>query len=173
MHSDVLFVSGNVINHPVLTSVHAQMRAIYNLTSLAAINGEDPYCLWDSSHCGIVQHESFFKRFHENSLEAYMFTYWDFNWRNEYPRWSINFILFQGKDVATVQPGDDEHQISIEIPKREKKHSIAVGKALVAHFAYMPQRRRGLTAANKSYIIDMYANISQGVCRASTKTVLL
>lgn len=163
MYSDVAFISANIINHPILTSVHAQMRAIHNFTALGNRKGEDPYCAWDSVYCGVVQHESFFKRFNENSLEFYMFSHWDFNWKNNYPRWSINLILFQGKDVANIRHGDDEMQISIQIPNSQRKHSIAVGRALVAHFAYWPQRN-SLTGTTETYLLQMYANIAQKVC---------
>lgn len=168
MYSDVAFVSANIINHPVLASVHAQMRAISNISALANISGEDPYCGWNSSHCGAVQHESFIKRLNENSLKFYIFSHWDFNWKDQYPRWSINLILFQGKDVVNVQPGDDENQISIDFPKQQKKHSIAVGAALAVHFAYTPQRRNGLTGTREAYFISQYANISQRVCHCVT-----
>ncbi|CAF4023264.1 unnamed protein product [Rotaria sordida] len=97
-----------------------------------------------------------------------MFSHWDFNWQEQYPRWSINFILFQGKDVATVKPGDDEHQISIVIPYVQKKHSIAVGKALASHFAYIPQRKNGLSGSKEAYLIKMYADISKRMCYCAT-----
>lgn len=167
MYSDVIFVSANIINHPILASVHAQMRAIHNISALANISGENPNCHWESAHCGTVQHESFIKRWYENSLEYYIFTVWDFDWNGQYPRWSINLFLFQGKDVTTVQPGDDEQQISVEIPKREKKRCIAVGGALAVHFAYGPQRHNGLNSARETHLLEKYTNVSKRVCHCA------
>jgi len=166
---DVLFVSANVINHPVLASVHGQMRAFYNISRLANISGEDPNCAWNSANCGSIQHESFLKHIHDKSLHYYIFNQWDFNWKNQYPRWSINLILFQGKDVRDVTPGDDEHQISIVIPSKQKRHSIAVGAAVAVHFAYIPQRNSGMVGAREAYFVGRYANLSRTFCVSSTK----
>lgn len=162
---EILFVSANIINHPVLSPVHAQMRAIHNISMLANISNEDPYCAWKSINCLSLQHSSFIKHVKDETLDAYMFPHWDFNWKDAYPRWSINLILFQGQDVISVGPGDDEHQISIVIPKRRKKHSVAVGAALAVHFAYIPQRRNGMSGALETYFVEKYANISRAFCR--------
>lgn len=167
MYTDVAFISANVINHPVLASVHAQMRAIYNISVLASVKDEDPHCVWNSSLCGIIQHESFIRRLNENSLEFYIFSHWDFNWKDEYPRWSINLILFEGKDVSSVGPGDDENQISVDIPKAKKKHSVAVGAALAVHFAYTPQRNKSLSGETEAYFIAKYGAIAKKISQCS------
>lgn len=161
---EIMFVSANIINHPVLASVHMQMRAIYNISMLAKISKEDPHCSWKSVHCLNLQHGSFIKHVSEKSLDSYIFSYWDFNWKDIYRRWSINLILFQGKDVFSVRPGDDEHQISIVIPQKYKRHSVAVGAALAVHFAYKPQRRNGMSGALETFFVEKYANISRTMC---------
>lgn len=94
-----------------------------------------------------------------------MFPVWDNN-AFGYPRWSINFILFRGDEVRGVGPGDDEHQISIEIPKKYRKHSLVVGKALVVHFGYIPQRRDGL---KDGQLLPKYRRIAQKVCKDTVR----
>ena len=76
------------------------------------------------------------------------------------------FILFEGDEVREVGPGDDEHQISLEILKKHKKHSLVTGKVLVAHFGYIPQRRNGLQDGN---FIPKYRQIARKVCKDTTR----
>jgi hypothetical protein len=166
-YSDVLFVSANVINHPVLGQVHAQMRAIHNLSNFENFQDTPHACHWESSRCGVLQHESFLKRYKDGSLCAYIFPLWDFHYTDtveNYNRWSINLILFRGKDVAGVDLSNDELQISHLIPMREKKHCVAVGEALAVHFAYGPQRANGLRDKTESILLEKYQRLANDSC---------
>eukprot|EP01041_Mallomonas_annulata_P008682 gene8682-17928_t len=61
---------------------------------------------------------------------------------NRYYRWSINFFLFDPKDLAKHRISNcrnDELWLSMFVPHDARKHSAAVGTALVSHFAYTPQ----------------------------------
>ena len=160
---DALFISANVVNHPVIGGLHLQLMALINTTQTLpkAVETGIPICDWQKSECAHLHHRSFLERIEENSLDAYMFPLWDNN-AFGYSRWSINFILFKGDEVREVGPGDDEHQISIEIPRKHRKHSLVVGKALVVHFGYIPQRRDGLKDDN---FLPRYRQIAQKVCQ--------
>ena len=165
----VLFVSANVINHPILGQVHAQMRAIHNLTGFENFKGVPHACHWESSKCRLLQHESFLKRYKDGSLSAYMFSVWDFHYvvsTESYNRWSINLILFRGKDIADVDLSNDELKISHVIPMREKKHCVAVGQALAVHFAYRPQRANGLREKTEDILLEKYQWLANASCHS-------
>jgi hypothetical protein len=167
-HSDAIFITANIINHPNLGRVHSHFRALINTTNalpLAADSGL-PICDWTKLECANLYHRSFLIRNEEKTLDAYMFPIWDYN-AFDYSRWSINFILFKGNEVQDVEPGDDEHQISIVIPKKYKKHSLAVGRALVVHYGYKPQRRNGLK--DNSFIPE-YRRLAEKVCKSKALT---
>lgn len=162
---DAIFISANVINHPNSGQMHLSLRALINTTNSLPIDSKTglPICNWRHADCANVHHRSFLHHHQKKTLDAYVFPTWDLN-AFGYHRWSINFFLFKGNEVQDVGPGDDEQQISVEIPKNQKKHSLVVGTALVAHFGYKPQRRSGL---NDSAFLPDYQRIAEGVC-AST-----
>jgi hypothetical protein len=155
LKNDLLILSANVVNHPILAYVHSKLGAILPFTEL------NNYTLAKSDNLTIIKdiisekrknsymknlqfvriiHESFFDHFKNDNLKVYDFGLWDFH-SSEYTRWSINFILFKGNYVKNVNSiaMSDEHVISIEIPKLHNKHAYALGSALVSHFSYMKQ----------------------------------
>ncbi|CAF1522657.1 unnamed protein product [Adineta ricciae] len=90
-----------------------------------------------------------------------------------YTGWSINFILFQGKDVMGLDMGDDELQISRRIPTLQKKHSIAVGSALTVHFAYGSQRSKGLVGRTEYYLLDKYGEVAKNACSLKVSNTVI
>jgi hypothetical protein len=161
-NSDAIFTTANVINHPDFSRLHFHLRALVNITNALPIATETglPICDWTKSECANVHHRSFLKHHEAKTLDAYVFPLWDYN-AFKYSRWSINFFLFKGNEVRDVEPGDDEYQISIVIPKKYKKHTLVVGAALVVHFGYRPQRRSGLK--DDDFVPD-YRKLAQKVC---------
>jgi hypothetical protein len=61
-------------------------------------------------------------------------------------------------DVNDCRAIDDEHYLTNVFPERMKRHCVATGDALVAHFAYYPQRE--WLEAN-SAVLSRYAELSQ------------
>lgn len=174
-NSDAIFITANVINHPNFAKLHLHLRAVLNITNSLPIAAETglPICNWTDSKCANVFHRSFLKHQEEKTLDAYVFPLWDYNALG-YNRWSINFFLFKGNDVQDVGPGDDEHQISIVIPKKLKKHTLVVGTALVVHFGYRSQRHSGL---KDNDFVPAYLKLAQKICnntlRAKRKRMMM
>jgi hypothetical protein len=168
LKNDLLILSANVVNHPVLTYAHSELGAILSFTEIKnytfikmenvtenektiALAKREAY----AKHpiIGAMAHESFFVHYKNNNLKVYDFGLWDFHSLN-YTRWSINFILFKGNYVKNLSsvPGSDEHSISIEIPKEHKKHAYALGSSLVSHFSYNNQHEY----LSKTNILNKY-----------------
>ena len=176
----LLFLSANVINHPLLSSVHARLRAILPFyekkpyqwvkykngmeldgTEAGSIQYEVMSKWWKSPKCAAIVHESFLYHFKNNNLQVYDFNKWDFHSIN-YDRWSINFVLMRGKYVNKLKDWfpkiiDDEEIISVEIPKYFKKHSYAIGSAIVVHFSYFTQHEY----LSNTNLIQKYDQISR------------
>lgn len=72
--------------------------------------------LW---HIGAQQHYSLLRRLEENSLEAYRFSTWDYN----YMRLGIQFMAILGDEVIKVAPmqQDDENYLSEVITKSQRR----------------------------------------------------
>ena len=160
--NDLLFLSANVVNHPLLSHVHARMMTmspyylVNNFTYVKADNVTDldtteckygeynSFGMWlKNGKCTGIVHENFLDHALRNNLKVYEFNKWDFH-QMGYERWSINFVLMRGKYVNkmnTMFPDayDDEFTISVLIPKMFGKHSYALGSAIVVHFSYITQ----------------------------------
>lgn len=157
-------VSANVINHPVLSHVHASLGALqtykqqgreFVLGNSSFLEGSpfmsmdsNPHgdCALESMECAAISHYNFLANIDkEGGLDKYNFGTWDFNAFNGYPRWSINTFIFKGSDLNKEEIlADDEKSIAVLLPEIKKVHSGAVGKAIVVHLSYKPQRVDGL-----------------------------
>jgi hypothetical protein len=161
--NNLIVLSANVINHPLLSHVHARMMApipfYENKDNRTWTKDEDSNTLdrsecgfgdygpfsrwWSNGKCAAIVHESFFVNARNNKLSNYNFLKWDFH-QVGYERWSINFILFKGKYVNQLKrlfpnTENDETAISCDIPKKYDRHSYSLGSALVVHFSYVSQ----------------------------------
>ena len=108
----------------------------------------DPHskCALGSMQCAAISHYNFLANIDkEGGLDKYDFGSWDFDAFDGYPRWSINTIIFKGGDLnkEEILP-DDEKSIAVLLPEVKQVHSGAVGKAIVVHLSYKPQRDDGL-----------------------------
>ena len=160
-----MFISANIINHPNFGVLHLHLRALINVNDTLPTVPETglPDYKWEKSEYAKLHHRSFLQHHKNKTLNSYVFPIWDYN-ALAYNRWSINFFLFKGDEVGDVGPGDDEHQISIVIPKKYKRHSLVVGTALVVHFGYIPQRNSGL---KDSDFIPEYRDLAQEICNST------
>jgi len=103
-------------------------------------------CALGSMECAAISHYNFLANIDkEGGLDKYDFGTWDFNAFDGYPRWSINTFIFKGSDLNKEEIlADDEKSIAVLLPEIKKVHSGAVGKAIVVHLSYKPQRVDGL-----------------------------
>ena len=159
---NLLFLSANVVNHPLLSYVHARMMAILPYDHISEFKwakstnesdldstecrhgGYDPFSKWlKDPNCSAIVHESFLSHALNDQLDVYDFKKWDFH-QMGYDRWSINFVLMRGiyaNKMKKMLPDmdDDEVAISREMPKVFDKHCYSLGPAIVVHFSYGPQ----------------------------------
>lgn len=182
-HKTCLLWSANVVNHPLLTYLHITSGATLlfqrpsnrskrwslqrhqHLNTLPIVReaAYDTYnnCTWNSWECAAMEHYSLLERVHSQSLSPYFFTMHDFH-AVGYRRWSINMILFRGRDFNMGQvTGDDEDTISRIIPERRGMHACVAGSALAAHYAYFTQRG-GLL--NNTDILERYHALAASRC---------
>lgn len=103
-------------------------------------------CALGSMECAVICYYNFLANIDkEGGLDKYDFGTWDFNAFDGYPRWSINTFIFKGSDLNKEEIlADDEKSIAVLLPEIKKVHSGAVGKAIVVHLSYKPQRVDGL-----------------------------
>ena len=173
-------LSANVVNHPQLSYAHARLRAILpfyevkqfvwekSANSSEEIDGTIAMGAdygpmsewWRNPRCAAIAHESLLYHASNNNLNVYDFRIWDFN-TVEYHRWSINFIVMWGRYLNKLYLSypdmkSDEVTLTVLIPKQMKKHSIALGSALVAHFSYWSQ----YFYLNKTDILNKYERLS-------------
>lgn len=150
-----LFLSANVINHPILAPLHGSLGAIapyrpspeqsdpwVRSRDPAYLNGDDfdlRTCAWKNWKCAMLSHENFLYNMEHNMSSAYEFHIYDFHAYDANIRWSINFIVMNSSDTV-ITMADDEKEIAVEIPRKLRRHCAAVGKALVVHYAYNTQR---------------------------------
>jgi hypothetical protein len=179
-NDNLLFLSANVVNHPLLSHVHARMMANMpfdqisefqwtksvnksNLDSTECQNGEyNPFSKWwKNPKCTVLVHESFLYHALKNELDVYDFKKWDFHHMG-YERWSINFVLMRGiyaNKMKKMFPNmdNDEVAISRDMPKVFGKHCFSLGSAIVVHFSYYPQRE----FLQKTNLLQRYNNFSK------------
>jgi hypothetical protein len=179
-NKDLLFLSANVINHPLLSYVHARMLAILpydHVSDLKWIKSKNrfgldmtdcnkiEYAPWSNflknANCTVLVHESFLHHSSNNELDVYDFKRWDFHHMG-YERWSINFVLMRGiyaNKMKKMLPDmdDDEVAISQEMPKMFGKHCFALGSAIVVHFSY----KRQANLLKKTNLLQRYDNFSK------------
>ena len=180
LNNKLLFLSANVVNHPILSYVHARLRAIKpfyeespyswkkyendtELDKTDAFNSTyGPFSnWWTNPKCAAIAHESFFYNLKYKSIQVYNFNKWDFH-SSDYSRWSINFVLMRGKYVNRMNrwfplEDNDELTISSKIPKALKKHVYSLGSAVVVHFSYGVQ----IDYIINTNLLDRYDKLSR------------
>ena len=176
-----LILSANVINHHTLSPIHAnmnlmepfyetpQMTWIKSDNKTVQFNGLANTCINDvniwkeNPKCGAIAHENFLyhtylKKF---NLNAYNFILYNFN-AHAYKRWRTNFLLFKGSIVNKIKyiyplVGSDEEILTVLLPQKYKKHSFALGSAVVVHFSYSSGQVEYL---EKTDILKKYEKLS-------------
>ena len=168
-------LSANVINHPLLSHVHARIRAIlpfieiknykwvYDNTSIETdktvflgFRYEPRPCLGNDGKCAAIAHESLFHHVDKNNVDAFDFNKWDFHCVN-YSSWSISFILLRSKYAKKICGADDEVSMSISLPMERGRHGYALGSAVVSHFSNRFQEKY----LHSTNILDKYDQLSR------------
>jgi len=186
-------LSANVVNHPQLSYVHARLRAIlpfyevkefeWQKSKNSSEEIDDTIAMgadygpmskwWENPKLAAVAHESLLYHANNGNLDVYDFRIWDFNTVN-YDRWSVNFIVFWGRYLNTLNSSfpeiqSDEKVLTTFLPKLMKKHSMALGSAVVSHFSYWSQFKYLI----KTNILQKYDNLSRTYLKLEFKETFL
>ncbi|CAL8463666.1 g3200 [Coccomyxa elongata] len=185
-----LFVSANVVNHPLLSYVHAHLGPLlpfqppseslnssnshkpFVVTDNATVLDESPArtsrygagdaCWWADWQCAAIAHYSFLHHLRAGSLGAYDFNTWDLSYP-EYQRWSINFFAFNSSDLSgplITDERDDEVYISQLLPAFRKQHAAAVGRDALVVHFAYYKQEQGLLH-NASDLLKEYDRVAE------------
>ncbi len=130
-------VSANVINNPLMTHLH-QRFGMLEMAKRSGWNWGDDVGLRDGAWAEHI-HRRLLESVRSGDLSG-----WKFNRFILYPgeRFSINCICFFGTDVAMVDvAGDDEHYLTVEMPRILRRPTAFCGNSLMAHLSFGPQAR--------------------------------
>lgn len=139
-HPEFFLVHANAVNSVRASFVH-QRRGAIGVASGTVRN--HPLCPvgWRSGRFAASTHARFLEAIRERRLERFRFGVLTLR---PGERCSINCCAWRGEDFARfdgrIEGDDDEQWLTVERPARLGQASCIVGSALVAHFAYHPQR---------------------------------
>eukprot|EP00607_Mallomonas_marina_P002522 CAMPEP_0182433908 /NCGR_PEP_ID=MMETSP1167-20130531/66334_1 /TAXON_ID=2988 /ORGANISM="Mallomonas Sp, Strain CCMP3275" /LENGTH=209 /DNA_ID=CAMNT_0024623155 /DNA_START=482 /DNA_END=1107 /DNA_ORIENTATION=+ len=184
--TNFMFISGNIVNHAAV-SAHHMKSAVFDYDAIrnavihevmqfknedAKITPLPPFIFegdawgdhsWKSGPHAFLQHMMFFYYRRIGDEGIYDVGEKDMD-KNRYYRWSINYFMFEEKDMAKFKVlkcgSNDELYLSMFLPHDMGKHSAVCGGALVVHFAYTPQRQ--FLEQNTS-MIRRFQELSQNV----------
>jgi len=108
-------------------------RAFYDPDSLG----------WKSWAFAAQQHYSLLQNIEQGTTSKYWFGNGkDGTWDMHHIRYSINMMAIWGQSVADNPPqGDDEQDLTVEIPTRIDKATLVDSRAVVAHMHFSGQQR--------------------------------
>lgn len=183
-----LFVSANVVNHPLLAHVHQRLGLFSDaevgemVASERALNASDLAYLpptaefgystfsshgWQSAPHAQLQHLMLLHRLRtlgaRGAAAAYDYRRWDFDAMGyATQRWSINAFAYFPEDLASLDEDacaaiDDEDYLTRQYPAVVQRHCVATANALMAHYAYYPQRE-GLDA--ETQVLERYQRLA-------------
>ena len=135
---EYLAVFPNTVNNSLCSHLHQRMGVLPESPPIEyECLGEVSWGRWQTAHdC----HETFFRLHAAGQLDRYQFNNWTLG---QYERFSINAMCWLGSDLAEAArrfEGDDEAWVTEHVPRETGRPCCIVGDALVAHFAYGPQR---------------------------------
>jgi hypothetical protein len=135
---EYLAVFPNTVNNSLCSHLHQRMGLLPELPLIEyECLGEVSWRRWQTARdC----HDTFFRLHAAGQLDRYRFNTWQLS---QYERFSINAMCWLGSDLA--EPArrfetDDEAWVTEIVPRETGRPCCIVGDALVAHFAYGPQR---------------------------------
>lgn len=132
-------VYANTINNAICSHIHQRQRA---LSTEMGICSYAVTCNvgWGSGPVAATIHAEFLKAIADDDLDRFKFNCWELY---HYERTSINCICWFGADFAAFKGEvgiDEEDWLSVEKPRIDQRPNVICGMALVAHFAFRPQR---------------------------------
>lgn len=137
-HPEYLCVFPNTVNNSLCSHLHQKLGLLPETPAIEyECLGNVSWARWQTARdC----HETFFQLHAAGELGRYRFDDWVLK---DYERFSINAMCWLGSDLAEVAKrfeSDDEAWVTEIAPREAQRPCCIVGDALVAHFAYGPQR---------------------------------
>lgn len=143
------FISPIVVNNAICTAL---LQARGKLSELERVR---PYCMdeigWKDPFFAEQLHRHFLSEITETGVESFVSE----DTVIAMSRFSINCVAWQGElfaEFTGAVVGDDEEEISINIPARVNRPNLLYGNAVVAHFAFYPQREH----LDRTNLLDLY-----------------
>jgi hypothetical protein len=156
-YPEPFLVYANTINHPVCSHIHQNQGVISQEAGRASGDGLCDVG-WRSGAFGELAHRSFLKALAEQDHRRFYFEDQIIPHGTNL-RVAINCICWFGRDLAACQGkvGEKEEDwLSIQRPAETQRSLRIVGDALVAHFAYFPQRSH----MDRSGVLEEYRRLS-------------
>ena len=151
---DIFLALGNIINNALCDYIHKEMGVLNTGANLTF----DAMCQsgWANPMVALEKHANFLKAYHENRLHEYKF---DHRVLNDYPRFSINAICWEGKDFqefgGAIGHDDEEEWLTRVKPSQILKPNAIFGQSICVHFSFHTQRR----LLDSTNLLDMYRDI--------------
>jgi hypothetical protein len=133
-------VVANTINNSICSYIHQRLGCL-NMTQGCCTYDVFGDVNWKSGPFARLAHETFLKKLEDGELADYHFRQWI---ALTYERISINCIAWSGRHFALFGGNvglEEEHWLTVVLPMAMKRPVAICGTALVAHFAYHPQRQ--------------------------------
>jgi hypothetical protein len=138
-HPDYLLVYANTVNNSLCSNLHQQQGILADCSTLEyECMGKQSWRNWVTAACA---HRELLRAIEQNDTKRFHFPDWKLT---NYERCSINCICWWGSDATTIANAvgqKEEHVLASRLPRRLARPNCIAGQALVAHFAYRPQRR--------------------------------
>jgi len=140
-------VTGNMVNSGLCSHLQHRMGCHQEVipAMLAPRWSSEGGDLHWSSNMATVIHDSYLKAAEDGRLDGWrQYERWELY---ETPRFGIAFCSFFGRDMLEIiskwRGEDDEIFMTEDWPRQAGRINCIAGKALVAHYAYGPQRKDG------------------------------
>ncbi|REK06809.1 MAG: hypothetical protein DWQ37_22475 [Planctomycetota bacterium] len=137
-HPQYLTVFPNTVNNSLCSHLHQKQGLLADTPAVEyECLGDVSWRRWRTAHAA---HETFFDLRAAGELHKFHFDTWELT---DYERFSINAMCWLGRDLAEPArrfADDDEAWVTEHVPRETGRTTAIVGDALVAHFAYAPQR---------------------------------
>ncbi|KAL7748261.1 hypothetical protein RI367_006220 [Sorochytrium milnesiophthora] len=187
-----LFVSANIVNHPLLSMFHQTLvpfveyepyrtdpRSMEDNTIVLRpwrrrpsgapppTDFHPPFwdsdCTWGSWRCAAIVHRNLFDRVRSNTMSLFGYDVHDFHTPDMNARWSINFFILNSTDIlGKITEADDERIIAVELSKQTGKHSASVGTNAAA--AHYAYNSQRVNLDKYTNIIDEYMELARATC---------
>ncbi len=148
-------IYANTINNSLCSHLHQRIGALPSTPFLEyQCMGPTSWRRWETA---AACHQALTEAIEAGDTARFLFSEWRLL---EYERCSINCIAWWGRDNALIRQHmthDEEYSLSCGIPRQCGRTNCIAGEALVAHFAYHPQRD---TLEKQADWLTPYRNLS-------------